>query len=127
MEVILGKDRSGEGPFVFASPFESLPGVANIQLNPRAVLPAIVDTFQEVVEEALLVVAAVGGVEVGPVSVPMNFEPLAVRRCMYEPVEVASGMDALPAQLAAVNKGTSTFPRPMLRAWCHSSSAPASR
>ena len=95
MKVMLGPLGTGQGPLVLPSPHESLPGVPDVELDPRCAVEAVVLSLEEVVEEALLQFTPVGRVEVGPVGVAVCLEPLVLGSSFDEPVEIAAGVDAL--------------------------------
>src|SRR5688572_4737974 len=76
--------------------------MADVQLHAWLVLPAVADTLQKIVEEALLERDAIAAGEERPVRVAVRLEPL--RRVLGRlgvAVEVTARMDALAAPVGA--------------------------
>ena len=105
MQVIPGPAGAGQGPLVLTPPDESLAGVPDVELDPRGAVEAVVLTFEEVVEEALLQVAPVRRVEMRPVGIAVCLEPLGLGGASSEAVEVAPGMDPLAAPVRRREEG----------------------
>ena len=95
---------AGQRPLVLHPQDELLAGMADVELHPRCLLPAVVDALQEIVEEALLQVQAVGAGEERPVRIAVGLEPLLLRGRLDEAVEVAPRVDALAAPVGAGQK-----------------------
>ena len=70
--------------------------VAHLQQHARLPVEAVVLAAQEMVEEAQLQLAAIVGVEVGPVLDAVRLQPLVLGCRSHEAFEIAPGMDALP-------------------------------
>jgi hypothetical protein len=77
----------------------------SFELHPGLPVPAVGCPLQEVVEEALLKIEAVGAGEERPVRVAVHLEPLGgAGRRLREAVEVAARMDAMAAPVGAGEK-----------------------
>ena len=96
-QIELGPARARERPFLLVPLDELLTGVADLQHDLRLLLPSRVFALQEVAEELLLKGHTVVRVEVSPVLDAVHLEPLLLRRRAHESLEVAPGMQALPA------------------------------
>src|SRR5687767_4460903 len=105
MQVQRGPSGAGQGPLVLAAPFELLAGVTDVELDAWRAIESVVQALEQVIEEALLKVAPVRGVEVGPVSVAVRLEPLLGRRRLEEPVEVSPGMNPLASPIRRREEG----------------------
>ena len=78
-------------------PLDEAIDVAHLQPYAGLQVPAVVDAFEEMVEEALLQADTVVGVERRPVRVAVHFEPFLLRGRAQPAFEVAARMQALPA------------------------------
>ncbi len=84
-----------KGPLVFEALNEGI-DLSDLELDARVVRPSIIETFQEVVEEAFLEIAAVVGVEVRPMFESMHLEPLLLGGGPDETLHVPSQVQTLP-------------------------------
>ncbi len=95
-QITLGPAGAGQRPFSFRPGNETVEGT-DLQLDRGLVAPGALVVLQEPGEEAFLQVHAVVGVEVGPVFQAVHLEPLVRGGGAGEPLEVAPGVQALPA------------------------------
>ena len=95
VEVERGPDGAGQWPLVLAAPLEFLARVADVELDPRSAIKSLVIALEKVIEKALLEIAPIGGVEVGPVGVAVGLEPLLIRNRLDESAEVSPRVDPL--------------------------------
>ncbi len=73
--------------------------MADLELHLRLFLPAAFLAVEEMVEELQLQLAAVVGVEMGPVLDAVHLEPFLLRRRLHEALEVAARMERLAAPI----------------------------
>src|SRR5438876_5304256 len=95
--------RPRDRPFAFVPQDEAV-DVAYLQLHARLLRPAVVLVFEEAVEEALLQLDAVVGVEVGPMLEAMRLQPLVLRASAHKTLEIAARVQALPAPVRGGQK-----------------------
>ena len=77
----------GEGPLVLHT-LDELIDMTYLKLDTGLFRPAVVDAFQEVIEEALLEQPPVVGVEMGPMLDSVYLEPFLLRDGTYETLKV---------------------------------------
>src|SRR6516165_8563876 len=96
-------------PLILMPYDELLSGMADIELDPWLLVPAIVLAFEEATKEPLLQIDAVVGVVVRPVLDSVDLQPFLLRCRAKEAFEIAARVERLSAQFAADNSGTLTF------------------
>src|SRR6516165_7867505 len=74
-EMKLGPPRSRYRPLILMPYDELFSGMADIELNPRLLVPAILLSFEEITKEPLLQIDAVVGVIVRPVLDSVDLQP----------------------------------------------------
>jgi hypothetical protein len=99
IQVELGPLRPGERPLLLLTRDEPV-DVADLEQDPRLPLPAIVDVLEEVVEETLLEVSSVVGVEMGPVLQAVDLQPFLLAGGADEALDIAAKMEAVAAPVA---------------------------
>src|SRR6266571_3051611 len=97
IEVEMCPFRARERPLVFLARDELLAGMADVEQYAGLLVPAVVDALQEAIEEALLQLHPVVGVEGRPVRAAVDFEPFLSGSRAHEAFEVAARMQSLPA------------------------------
>src|SRR5690349_10538383 len=97
MQVEFRPLRALERPFVFRALDEFFPRMTHLQQHLWPLVPAIVLAVQEVIEERELLLAAVVGIEMGPMLDAVRLEPLLPRRGARKTFEIAAWMQALAA------------------------------
>src|SRR3974390_1043526 len=85
-----GPLRSRYRPFILMPYHEPFSGMADIELNPRLLVPAILLTLEEITKEPLLQIDAVVGVVMRPVFDSVDLQPFLLRRRAKEAFEVAA-------------------------------------
>src|SRR3954462_5599257 len=88
--------RARNRPGLLLAKNEALAGMAHVQLNAGLPLPAVLLSFQEIAEKALLQIHAIVRVIMGPVLDAVPLEPLLLRRGPEEALEIAARMQRLP-------------------------------
>jgi hypothetical protein len=89
-------------------PLDEAIDVAYLQLNARLFHPAVFDAFEEAIEEALLQLDAVIGVEVSPMLEAMRSSHLCFERARNKSLEIAAGCKPC-RPIAADRNGTMTL------------------
>ena len=95
--------RPRDRPFAFVPQDEAI-DVAYLQLHARLLRPAVVEVFEKVVEEALLQLDAVVGVEMGPMLEAMRLQPFVLRCSAHKTFEIAAWVQALPTPIRGGQK-----------------------
>ncbi len=98
VEIELRPFRALERPFVLGA-LDELVDVAHLQQHARLPVEAVVLAVQEMVEEAQLQLAAIVGVEMGPVLDAVHLEPFVLRGRAHEAFEIAARMQWLAAPI----------------------------
>ncbi len=80
------------------------PVMADLQLDVRLLVPAVLLAVQEMVEEPQLQLAAVVGVEMRPVLDAVHFQPLVLGGGPHEALEIAARMQRLAAPVGGREK-----------------------
>src|SRR5450759_763225 len=101
-----GPLRACDRPLAFVALDETI-DMAHLKLHARLPRPAVVRALQEMIEEALLQLDPVVGVEMGPVLDPVRLEPFVLRRRAHEALEVAARVQSLAAPVRGGQKGNS--------------------
>src|SRR5262252_3924551 len=115
MQMIFRPFGARERPFVLGPLEEFFAGVADLQQHLRPLVPAVRLAVQEMIEERKLLLAAVVGVEMGPVLDAVRLEPLLLRGGADEPLEIAARVQPLAAPVRGREQWYG-HPRPHRRA-----------
>src|SRR2546425_11754541 len=91
IEIELGPFRPFERPFVLPA-LDELVDMTHLQLYARTLFKAILLSVQEMIEELQLQLAAVVGVEMGPVLDAVHFEPFVLGGGTDEALEISARM-----------------------------------
>jgi hypothetical protein len=75
--------------------------MADVELHPRLLVPAVLLAFEKIAEESLLQVDAIVRVVVRPVLDPVHLEPLLLRCRPEEALEIAARVQRLPAPVGS--------------------------
>src|SRR4029077_4170168 len=92
-----GTLRARDRPVVLVAYDEFFARMPNIELHARLLVPAVLLSLEEVVEEALLQVDAVAGVVVSPLLDAVTLEPFLLRGGAEEALVIAARMQRLTA------------------------------
>ena len=84
--------------------FDKAVGVADIEFDPRLLVPTVLRAFQIIIEETQLQVTPVIGVEMRPVFQTVNFQPLFFGSSAHETFAIAARMQALSAPVGGRQK-----------------------
>ncbi len=100
IETELGPLRPRQGPFVLGALLEAV-DVADMELDARFLVPAVLLAFQEMIVEPLLQFAAVFRVVLGPMFEAVDFQPFLLRAGPHVTFDIAAQMQALAADIGA--------------------------
>ena len=94
VQIELGPLRARQRPFVLGARHEFLAGMADVEQHLGLLVPAVVDAFQEMVEELALQVLAVLGVEQREVGVAVHLQPFLLGAGAQVAFEIAAWMQS---------------------------------
>jgi len=77
VEIELGPLGTGDGPLILVT-LDELVHVPDLELDRRLLVPTVVDPLLKIVEKAELQLAAIVGIEMGPVLQAVHLEPLLI-------------------------------------------------
>ena len=78
--------------------------MAHLELHRRLLVPAVFLAVQKIIEEAQLQLAAVVGVEMGPMLDAVDFEPFLLRSRAHKTFEIAARVQRLAAPIGGRQK-----------------------
>ena len=100
VQVVAGPLGAGQGPLVLTAPDKGLAWVADVELHPRGLIPAVVFALEEMAKETLLQGQAVIRIKVRKVGVAVDLEPFLLGPGTQVTLEVAPGVQADAAPVA---------------------------
>ena len=101
--------RLRQWPIALVADDELFARMANVELDPRLLVPAVPFSFEEITKELLLQIDAIICVVMRPMLDAVHFEPFLFGSRSEEAFKVAARMQRLAPQLAAESSGTFTF------------------